>query len=235
MCDDEWVKVAMADDSLVVELLLRLHRPPPPPPSLLLRWTVRQRRSRHNNKKAESTRASPTTPLSWSAAYEDSTPHTSRSKVANPSETATTRKSRRKKTLAELKEEENLLLKERKSLKNELASLRLSVEKHRATNESLKRMKLDLESRQDSSAAATTASEVSGKAFSGPSQFVKSEYHPSNSVSPKTVTHDDSLVHAPNASPKAQDICNQDSTFVLPDLNLPVEEDVSANACHALN
>ncbi|TKY48030.1 hypothetical protein E2542_SST25444 [Spatholobus suberectus] len=252
MCDDEWVKVAMADDSLVVDLLLRLHGPPPPP-CLHLHWTVRQRRSKsvprhaattaaHN--KADSTRASPTTPLSWSGAtsasggaldgYEESScptkpPQTSRSKVANPSETATTRKSRRKKTLAELKEEENLLLKERRSLKNELASLRLTIEKHRAANKSLKRMKLDLESRQNSSAAAT-ASEVSGKAVSGPSQFVKAECHPSNLVSQKTVTHDDSPVYAANASPKAQEIGNRESTFVLPDLNLPVEENFSANA-----
>ncbi|KAJ1376976.1 hypothetical protein SESBI_49379 [Sesbania bispinosa] len=91
--------------------------------------------------------------------------------AANPSETVTTRKSRRKKTLAELKEEESLLLKERRSLKNELASLRLIVEKRRATNESLKRMKLDLESQQNSN--ATTASELSGKITCGASQFVE--------------------------------------------------------------
>lgn len=86
---------------------------------------------------------------------------------------------------------------------------------------------LDFESRQNSSAAAT-ASEVSGKAVNGPFQFVKSECHPSNSV-----THDDSPVCAANASPKAQDnIGNQESTFVLPDLNLPVDEDISANIMH---
>ena len=69
MSDDHWIKVAMADDSLVVDLLLRLHRPPPPPPPCLnLHWTVRQRRSRSAHNKAESTRASPTTPLSWSGA-----------------------------------------------------------------------------------------------------------------------------------------------------------------------
>lgn len=105
MChDDDWVNLAVADDSLVVNLLLRLHHPPPPPPqplSLHLHWTVRQRRSRSvrrhaPHKKPESTRASPTTPLSWSGAtsasggnldgYEESSrptslPQTSRSKV----------------------------------------------------------------------------------------------------------------------------------------------------------
>ncbi|QCE08841.1 uncharacterized protein LOC114186311 [Vigna unguiculata] len=248
MChDDDWVNLAVADDSLVVNLLLRLRRTPPlppPPPSLHLHWTVRQRRSRSarrhaaaaSHKKQDSTRASPTTPLSWSGAtsasggnldgYEESSrlttlPQTSRSKVTNPSETATTRKSRRKKTLAELKDEEDLLLKERRSLKKELASLRLTVEKHRTTNESLKRIKLDFVSRQNSSAAV-----------SGPSQFATSECHSSNSASPDTVTHDVSPVSAANASPKAQDNGNQESTFVLPDLNLPVDDDFSANAMH---
>ncbi|XP_014502484.1 uncharacterized protein LOC106762886 [Vigna radiata var. radiata] len=259
MChDDDWVNLAVADDSLVVNLLLRLHHTPPLPPpplSLHLHWTVRQRRSRSvrrhaaavSHKKQDSTRASPTTPLSWSGAtsgsggnldgYEESSrptslPQTSRSKVSNPGETATTRKSRRKKTLAELKDEEDLLLKERRSLKKELASLRLTVEKHRTTNESLKRMKLDFVSRQNSSAATAAASEVCGKAVSGPSQFATSECHSANSVSRNTATHDVSPVCAANASPKAQENGNQESTFVLPDLNLPVDENFSANAMH---
>ncbi|KAK7402358.1 hypothetical protein VNO78_14558 [Psophocarpus tetragonolobus] len=213
MCDDEWVKVAMGQDTLVADLLLRLQRPWPTS-CFHLRWTVRQRRSSHGA--PLNSRASPTTPLSWSAsgdAYDHSTPppkpsQTTRSKVANPSETATTRKSRRKKTLAELKEEENLLLKEKRSLKKELASLHVTVEKHRATNESLKRMKLDFESRENSV--------VSGKGFNGP----------------KTVTHDDSAFYAANACLKAQEIGNQESTFVLPDLNLPVDEDFCVKVIH---
>ncbi|KAL2525476.1 Non-specific serine/threonine protein kinase [Abeliophyllum distichum] len=44
-------------------------------------------------------------------------------------------------TLAELREEENLLLKERRELKMEVAALRVNLEKQRATSESLKRMK----------------------------------------------------------------------------------------------
>ncbi|ESW22787.1 hypothetical protein PHAVU_005G181100 [Phaseolus vulgaris] len=252
--DDDWVNLAVADDSLVVNLLLRLHHPPPPPLpplSVHLHWTVRQRRSRSvrrhaPHKKPESTRASPTTPLSWSGAtsasggnldgYEESSrptslPQTSRSKVSNPSETATTRKSRRKKTLAELKDAEDLLLKERRSLKKELASLRLTVEQHRTTNESLKRVKLDFVSRQNSNTSAT-ASEVCGKAVNGPSQFATSECHPSSSVSRNTAIHDVSPVYAANVSPKAQENGNQESSFVLPDLNLPVDEDFSANAMH---
>ncbi|KAL2464878.1 Ribosomal L18 c domain-containing protein [Abeliophyllum distichum] len=47
-------------------------------------------------------------------------------------------------TLAELREEENLLLKERRELTMEVAALRVNLEKQRATSESLKRMKVQL-------------------------------------------------------------------------------------------
>ncbi|PNX74870.1 hypothetical protein L195_g030799, partial [Trifolium pratense] len=86
----------------------------------------------------------------------------------------------------------------------EVVSLRLTVEKERATNESLKRMKLD---------------------------FVEAVCRPSDSISPKTVTHkvliDDSHVNAANAPPKVQETVKQEPKFVLPDLNLLVEEDLS--------
>lgn len=85
---DDWVKLAMKDDVAVVGVLLDIrHAESPPPmlhgasPALKLEWSVRQRRSKHvprqqsdvvdikKKKKAEeSTRASPTTPLSWSGA-----------------------------------------------------------------------------------------------------------------------------------------------------------------------
>lgn len=70
--DEEWVVAAMSNDTMVVELLVRLHgeAPPPPPQVLSLEWTVRQRRSRpisvNAKKLAQSHRASPSTPLSWS-------------------------------------------------------------------------------------------------------------------------------------------------------------------------
>ncbi|KAK9282184.1 hypothetical protein L1049_005096 [Liquidambar formosana] len=179
MSDDEWVKEAMTDDVTVVELLMRLNQeelpPPHPPPhpakrsapALPLDWSVRQRRTKQAprlvKKNGESTRASPTTPLSWSGAtsvsggggggadgFEESSRPAkrsdgARSKVTATSEATTTKRSRKKKTLLELKEEESLLLKERKRLRNELAIFRATVEKQRATNENLKRMKLDLQ------------------------------------------------------------------------------------------
>lgn len=68
MCDYDWVNLAMANDSIVANLLLHFNNPPPPP-SLQLHWTIRQPRSRSIPKSESSIRASPTTPLtcSWSA------------------------------------------------------------------------------------------------------------------------------------------------------------------------
>lgn len=80
--DDEWMEMSRNDDAMVAEMLLRLRNAVPPTrPSSALRlvWNVRQRRSgsrkdddEQKNKKGqkgvESTRASPSTPLSFSAA-----------------------------------------------------------------------------------------------------------------------------------------------------------------------
>ncbi|KAI7994204.1 hypothetical protein LOK49_LG11G01435 [Camellia lanceoleosa] len=72
MMTDDWVTAALADDSVVVELLFRLKHSSeslaPVPP--MLRWGQRQPRSKpalaSEKKERESTRCSPTTPLSWS-------------------------------------------------------------------------------------------------------------------------------------------------------------------------
>ncbi|XP_010419388.1 PREDICTED: uncharacterized protein LOC104705098, partial [Camelina sativa] len=53
------------------------------------------------------------------------------------------KRSRKKKTLAELKEEEIMLLKESNGLKNELASMRDLVEQQRERNKALKKMKAE--------------------------------------------------------------------------------------------
>lgn len=146
--------------------------PPTAParPALHLGWTVRQRRSRSaprhgdGKKKAEAARASPTTPLSWSGGtsvsggvldgFEESSRPAkptdgSRSKVTvtcqtTMTTTTITKRARKKKSLAELREEESLLLKEKRKLKNELSTLRLTLEKQRSANESLKRIKVTL-------------------------------------------------------------------------------------------
>ncbi|XP_030476689.2 transcription activator of gluconeogenesis HCBG_00867 [Syzygium oleosum] len=180
-----WVDLAMSDASLVAELLVRLgHSRPPAPPPLELAWSVRQRRSKPPprnpaEKKQEEegeeeekgggggqqpSRASPTTPLSWSGGAtssgcggadgsEESPPldTATRSKVSiasasTMSATIAGKRPRKKKTLAELREEESLLLKERRNLRHELSTLRLNFEKERSINQSLKRIKIGMQS-----------------------------------------------------------------------------------------
>ncbi|KAL0699538.1 hypothetical protein Bca4012_055660 [Brassica carinata] len=74
--------------------------------------------------------------------------------VADISQTSVTpttpfKRSRKKKTLAELKEEESLLLKEKKGLKNELASMRNLLKQQRARNESLKKLQAAAETQKN--------------------------------------------------------------------------------------
>ncbi|CAA0344634.1 hypothetical protein AtNW77_Chr1g0083091 [Arabidopsis thaliana] len=177
MSGENWIRVAMSDDSMVAEALLRLRHSEPKnsvdASPLKLKWSVRQRRS----KKGDQTRASPTTPLSWSgatslsggggsggsgagattmegleessAAVKPSEPF--RSKISQTSAITTTtttlfKRSRKKKTLAELKEEEIMLLKESNGLKNELANMRDLLEQQRARNTALKKMKAESQS-----------------------------------------------------------------------------------------
>ncbi|KAL6972878.1 hypothetical protein U1Q18_027054 [Sarracenia purpurea var. burkii] len=78
--------------------------------------------------------------------------------VMTTSQVTTNKRTRRKKTLVELKQEEILLLKERRHLKRELATLHVNLEKQRATSESLKRLKLDLESQPAVERVAPVAS-----------------------------------------------------------------------------
>ncbi|KAD4585485.1 hypothetical protein E3N88_23086 [Mikania micrantha] len=163
--DHNWVKSAMNDTELVANVLLQLRQAFPsdhlnPPPKT---WTIRQRRSRPPppaaGKKSPVPRASPTTPLSWSGATsvsgggdeESSRPvhhgsDVSRSKVIQTNEKTPTKRPRRKKTLAELKEDEMTLLKERKQLKRQLATIQATCQKQRMENECLKKMKNDMKS-----------------------------------------------------------------------------------------
>ncbi|KAL9380598.1 hypothetical protein Peur_026255 [Populus x canadensis] len=251
--EDEWVQVAMTDDSLVVELLLKLNQPEPLPAprrrrhfppdlvkegavlALSVDWSVRQRRSsskhvlmtRRKKGSDSSAHASPTTPLSFSCAtsvsgggdgFDEATTSlpsklfaTSRSKVAVTSETPTTKRSRKKKNLVELREEEGLLLKERRRLKNKLATLCVTVEKERATNERLKRMKLDFLSQQ--------RPEVLPAA-------VKSEDDISIQPQETKVARDSTYSMLPhNVSFPLQEDEGTKPSFLLPDLNLPVEGD----------
>ncbi|XP_047342482.1 uncharacterized protein LOC124945983 isoform X1 [Impatiens glandulifera] len=162
---DVWVTSAMSDDSAVVELLLRLKQSSEAfkiqlsllPPT---RWGNRKLRSTTARKEqTESTRRSPTTPLSWSGGgalasdsydeYESSDVYSvSRSKGALHNDIASisssSKRSRKNKTFGELQEEENLQLKESIHLNKELENLRINLEEQKARNESLKRIKNDI-------------------------------------------------------------------------------------------
>ncbi|KAL5576085.1 hypothetical protein UlMin_017784 [Ulmus minor] len=232
MSDDDWLKMAATDDALVARLLLRLNRPKrrraSSPPPLQLHWSVRQRRSRgvtrlqdYVKKKGESTRASPTTPLSFSGAtsvsggavdgFEESSKPVkptggARSKATTgKGEASTSKRPRKKKTLAELREEESLLLKERKKLKSELAALRLSVEKQRSTNESLKRLELDYLSQQTGEAIVDRPEQVGS--VPGPSRVSKTGVQ----------------VQPSNLPGKVEEVEGGEAGFFLPDLNFPPE------------
>ncbi|GMJ07751.1 hypothetical protein like AT4G32030 [Hibiscus trionum] len=178
---DEWVRAAMKDDNVVAELLLRLKQAEAAIPATkravtTLKWGLRQLRSRATLTRCGgkrdgdfSTRCSPNTPLSWwsggaspSAAdgFEaTSRPPPSRSKgtaaAVNEGIKSTTKRIRRKKTCAQLKEEENLLLKERIHLQEEIASMHATCEEQRVRNEHLKRIKLHLDLRIAKNAGET--------------------------------------------------------------------------------
>ncbi|KAK8568519.1 hypothetical protein V6N13_106428 [Hibiscus sabdariffa] len=149
---DEWVREAMTDDNVVVELLVRLKDASPPPKSAVaaLRWGMRQPRSRPMLMRCDAkidggdfnvgSRGSPTTPLSWSGGggvasplaadgFEETcsshlcgspaaAPSRSKGTTANETTGTSTKRSRKKKTFAQLKEEENRLLEESVYLKN---------------------------------------------------------------------------------------------------------------------
>ncbi|XP_047318775.1 uncharacterized ENTR1 family protein-like [Impatiens glandulifera] len=101
------------------------------------------------------TRSSPTTPLSWSTGGATATSQSGSESSRRPSPPMMTMKCpdaprskvlkrpRKKKTLADLKEEEMLLMNEKRHLKKELEALRLNIENQRAINQNFKRLKID--------------------------------------------------------------------------------------------
>ncbi|KAG7618095.1 hypothetical protein AtNW77_Chr4g0310631 [Arabidopsis thaliana] len=236
---DDWVAVAITDDDLVVELLLRLKHAgtvvSDNPAVILppLRWGIRQRRSRSSRfgggggvlvslkKDVDSVRASPKTPLSWSGGsgsgggsaspsadgFEDtsrqascSTSTGSGSKVFPTNEITScfSKRLKKRKSSFELKNEENLKLKERLDLEKEIASLRATFDEQNLRNQKLKRIKLDLNSGR-----------VTNK-------------------KPVDLIRKSQLERLQGSkSCKTSDSQNQGSFFVLPDLNMaPSEEEI---------
>ncbi|TKY74767.1 hypothetical protein E2542_SST03530 [Spatholobus suberectus] len=242
MVNDEWVKEAMTNDTVVVELLLRLKQTVSAKSQLLpLSWGVKQPRSRSRLTSAVSrcdgavsTRCSPTTPLSWSGGaspsatadgYEDSSRHhhAARSKATATSgytgNSASTKRCRRKKTFAELKEEESSLLKERIYLKKEIATINANFEAQRAKNESLKRMKLDFGSKSQNNPSLTCV-ELQCMLAGQPHQRIVS------SEALTRPTEDDTHSQASESRPNGIESTGE-SFFLIPDLNMMPSDDVS--------
>lgn len=242
MGEEDWLEAAITDDSLVVELLMRLNQsnasPQPKKTTAALNWSVRQRRSKpipklvdSSTKNGELTRASPTTPLSWSGATsisagsgasegsEESSrppkfPDDGRSKVTATTEATNPKRSRKKKTLAELKEEEDLLMKESLTLKNELAVLHATYEKQRVENESLKRMKLDIHGLH----IVKTATPLVAISDQTQQKEAAEDHHP---PTPAILLSNNNYSEVQNQSAQH---AKAETSFLLPDLNLPCED-----------
>ncbi|KAL1224667.1 hypothetical protein V5N11_001107 [Cardamine amara subsp. amara] len=121
-------------------------------------------------KETDSARASPMTPLCWSGGsgsggstspsavtadgFEDtsrqascSTSTGSGSKALNEITSSWSRRSKKKKTFLELKDAENVQLKERFNLEKKIANVQATYEERSAKNQSLKRIKLEYSNR----------------------------------------------------------------------------------------
>ncbi|XP_026411613.1 uncharacterized protein LOC113306913 isoform X2 [Papaver somniferum] len=262
MRKDEWIQSAMTDDTMVAELIMRissdsyassLQLNPDTTNNFknitdsetipLIKWGLRKPRSRllpvrYNNrqiikKENDLTRASPTTPFSWSpgssisgasgsgnsgvgsvvdCCEESSRPsiwssnHNSRSKV-----TATigpnANRSRKKQKVADLKEEESFLLKEKINLKK----LDLKTRSTRETGASC-----DASTRANYSDQFRNAREIIDETpiFRTRGKFNGLEYC-------EVETKLSSAVRG--------------SFFVLPDLNMPLEDDSCADVLYGLS
>ncbi|EEF46908.1 uncharacterized protein LOC8274217 [Ricinus communis] len=268
MGKDEWVRAAMTDDRVVVELLVRLKQAPDeavsskPQPVIPLRWGLRLPRSRpatasasslrcdNNNNDVvlvstrkdgdSSTRCSPTTPLSWSGGggsaspsatadgFEETSRRSSpavRSKVTaeTASTTTNTKRSKRKKTFAELRIEEGLLMKEKMHLKKELASLNATFNEQRSRNENLKRIKLDL-NLQYAENSSSARDEMEEAICSRSHQREPSSSNQIISILPMYAKGDDNTQSGSCQTHEA--VSDHDKSFLLPDLNMmPTEED----------
>ncbi|KAI3929793.1 hypothetical protein MKX01_025961 [Papaver californicum] len=219
----------------------------------------------------ESTRASPTTPLSCSTSgggvsicggdgYEDSSklirqqPTSAaslRSIKVNGTSEPNNRRARKKKTFAELKEEESLMLKERFHLKKELATLRRSWEEEKARNNQLKRIKMQVHLQHKSSNQRVTtviSQEVIynqscnngeiDQTLMLPMVLIGARNDVSMSVRPATLTLSNeqkenearqSLFGLPKENEARQ------SLFDLPDLNEPLGEDSGPEVLYGMS
>ncbi|CAL0327186.1 unnamed protein product [Lupinus luteus] len=183
--NDDWVSSALSDDTLVADLLLTFKNTVSVKPHVMFSfaWGLKKPRSNLASRSRlphahvspcggarGSARCSPTTPLSWSGAASPSDTadgnddcnrhHVARSKATSASgftvNSASTKKCKRKKTVAELKEQESSLLKERVYLEKEIANKNAIFSQEKAKNERMKRMKLDFGTKWHSNPSSTS-------------------------------------------------------------------------------
>ncbi|KAM1331159.1 hypothetical protein ACFX13_044464 [Malus domestica] len=213
---------------------------------LTLRWGVRMLRSKaassgsrfdggvsHQRRSGKNgadstTRCSPTTPLSWSGGtgspsatadgFEESSCPRSKGNATYESTSTTTgtKRARRKKTYAELKEEESSLLKERTYLEKEIATLQTAFKEQRAKNDNFKRIKIDLNLHSARNLSAN---------FDGAGKSISSQPHERIASSSSTACYIPSVL-PPRPHPRfdscveSNPVLARDNSFLLPDLNM---------------
>ncbi|KAB2629261.1 hypothetical protein D8674_034056 [Pyrus ussuriensis x Pyrus communis] len=213
---------------------------------LTLRWGVRMPRSKaassgsrfdggvlHQRRSGKNgadstTRCSPTTPLSWSGGtgspsatadgFEESSCPRSKGNATYESTSTTTgtKRARRKKTYAELKEEESSLLKERTYLQKEIATLQTTFKEQIAKNDNFKRIKIDLNLHSTRNLSAN---------FDGAGKSISSQPHERIASSSSTACYIPwDLPPRPHpqldSCVEGNAILARDTSFLLPDLNM---------------
>ncbi|CAK7353850.1 unnamed protein product [Dovyalis caffra] len=198
-----------------------------------------------------STRCSPTTPLSWSGGGDggaspsgtgDGFEETSRRHVSSSppppgvrskgvgigdATSSIVKRSRKRKTYSELKEEETQLVKEKVYLKKEIETVRATVKEERVRNENLKRIKIDLNLHYENEPEGAVSS-----------QFHQGEASTCNDVPSTLPTHDAKGDSHPESSSSETDkgISNHDRSFTLPDLNMmPSEGECDTETLYGLS
>lgn len=196
-------------------------------------------------KEADSARNSPTTPLSWSGGgggaspsatadgFEESSLPANRSSgsarskgiAQNDASCLAVNKPRKKKTFAELKDEENYLLNERTHLKKDIARLRATFTEQIARNKSLKKMKLDLNLLSGKRNVVTADDRDEATSGLHDKMEASTSDNPASSTSSE---RDVSKGHPSSSSSQYPEAATKDSdgSFLLPDLNMIPSEDL---------
>lgn len=228
MGDDKWTKKALRDDSIVVALLLQIKQQQQQYKSSPseLRWGQRQVRSKASSSKDQrhtsTTRCSPTTPLSWSAGCDTST-HRSKGTCAYEAGTSTTcKKSRKKKTFSELREEESYLMNERVHLEKQLASINVTLNEQRYRGDNLKRIKLDFQG-PSTNEMLGIRDEPMPTLFFHCRQTKASFDNQNNLILPRQAVNNDP--ESSSSCKLAKDNESRERCFILPDLNMTPAED----------